>query len=272
MAASLSPKMGFLQLKRISYLVQYCRISNVTASIVAQDFESFTKQGDVLWNVDGPAKPLHRMTPLRTQFIMEGLMATQSSATATPLTEKLVLDVGCGGGILTEALARRGLKIDGVDANYDHISTARSHARLDNSLTNLNYHCTTMEMHGTKNCEKYDAVVVSEVIEHVIPQHQFLDACIRCLKPGGSLFITTLNKTFMSWLVCVMLTQEIFNVIPRNTHTWNNFITPNEITEFLKKYKCEVQTVKGLYFEFLTKNWFWASSDSYWYALHAIKE
>lgn len=265
-------KVGYFHLKRCLSHFAVKRSPSLDQNEIAH----FQKLCENWWDSNnGPFKVLHTLNEIRVPFIIEEFCkhsGTQINSTSLPLTDRTILDVGCGGGILTEALAKRGAFIDGLDACPELINIAKLHAELSPSLTNLNYYDTTIEEHSITNNERYDAVIISEVIEHINAKEQFLESCIKCLKPKGSVFITTFNKTFWSWLVCVVLTQEIFNVIPRKTHDWEKFISPQDISKILHRYNCNTKTEKGFYLNFVNAKWYWTANNSFSYALHAIKK
>lgn len=126
----------------------------------------------------------------------------------------------------------------------DLITVAKNHAQLNSTLENLTYLHESIEEHSIRNLEKYDVVVASEVIDHVNNPFLFLEACVKCLKPGGSIFVTTFNKTWLSWLAVIILVEYIWGLLPRGTHSWNKFISPNDVADMLKQCKyCTYQMV-----------------------------
>lgn len=177
------------------------------------------------------------------QLVRDGLANTGKTDpklidSPEPLSGMKILEVGCGGGIFAEPLARIGAKVTGVDASRDLIETARLHASKDQCLeSRLEYINDTIENHAMCNKESYDAVVASEVLEHVTQKDLFVSSLTATLKPGGSVFITTLNKTFPAWAGGIIAAEYILRLLPIGTHDWNKFISPNETQCLLEKCK-----------------------------------
>ncbi|XP_050421898.1 ubiquinone biosynthesis O-methyltransferase, mitochondrial [Adelges cooleyi] len=227
------------------------------------------------WEKTGPLKALHSLNPLRVSFLINGLSNTKSIHssninTRNSLKNLKILDVGCGGGILTEALARLEGSVTGIDPSKELIEIAKSHSVFlkNKHLTYLN---EPIEDHVKSNEGKYDAVITSEVIEHISNKQTFLTNCVECLKPGGSIFLTTPNKTFASWLGVVVLAEHL-GFIPKGTHQWEKFIRPHELQSILEiGCKCDTITINGLSYNPLTNNWSWSDSTDISYALHAVK-
>ena len=185
-------------------------------------------------------RALHSFNPLRIKLIRDGLANTghQEIKPSKPLTGLNILDVGCGGGILSEPLARIGATVTGIDASKELISLANDHLKLDVSLSNnLKYINTTIEDYTKELKEKYHVVVASEILEHVIDHELFLKSCSEALLPNGSLFITTLNKNIVSWLGGIVAAEYVLRLLPLGTHDWNKFISPEEVRRLLDKCK-----------------------------------
>ncbi|KYN07223.1 Hexaprenyldihydroxybenzoate methyltransferase, mitochondrial [Cyphomyrmex costatus] len=227
------------------------------------------------WNGNGSLSDLHLYAPFRIKFVRDGLAnaGVQMQNSVLPLEGVKIVDVGCGGGILTERLARIGAQVTGIDASAELINAAKEHAKLDpNILERVNYIQTTVEDFSQKERESYDAVVASEVLEHVTDAQLFLKKCVEIMKPGGSIFITTENRTVASWLVVIVAAEYIFKRIPLGTHEWNKFITPYEIQHILDNYDCKTRLIHGVKINPLLKQWSWSSCTAVFYGLHAIKQ
>lgn len=227
-------------------------------------------------DLDGRRILLHNLNSLRVPFIVSSLITTHKVKTTLINTTKVlegtvILDVSCGAGILTESLAKLGGRVHGIDSSNDFISTAKRRAQLDKSLSNLEYFTSTVHDYAKKNLESYDAVIASDVLECVAEKESFLEACIRCLKPEGSLIITTFSKTWMSWMQNVIIGQVILNIIPRGTRKWEKFIKPEEIQEILNKHNCRTVEIRGINLNWMKKKWSWTLNNNHIYALHAIK-
>ncbi|KAK4883897.1 hypothetical protein RN001_000168 [Aquatica leii] len=217
----------------------------------------------------GQNRCLHTFNLLRVPLIRNAL--SNIVIDLQSFDNKRILEVGCGGGILSEELAKFGGIVHGIDPTAAAIAVAKQHATSNPQLTNLTYSVETIEQHAASNYEKYDVVVASEVLEHVTEKKTFLEHCVKCLKPGGSIFITTFNKTFRSWIMSVILIQEILNIIPRGTHSWDKFISPDNVSEMLRKLHCKTVDVKGIYFNFVRMTWTQSTDVSTNYFLHAVK-
>lgn len=227
------------------------------------------------WDPNGHLFLLHQFNRNRIQFVRDGLANTGiiKGDTNLPLKGTKILDVGCGGGILSEPLARIGAEVTGIDTSLQLIDVAKKHALLDSDLLGkLNYVQTTVENFEKENKEKYDAVVASEVIEHVIDPQLFLKCCSAIVKPGGSLFITTPNRTLLSWLSVIIAAEYILKYIPMGTHEWNKFISPEEVQRLLEIYGLKTKLIHGLIYNPLKHEWIWSSNTSMFYALHAFKK
>lgn len=248
--------------------------STTVNTIDTKEIQQFQRSVAEWWNVFGPMKPLHSMNKLRVPFIRDGLINTgviknDNINTPQPLKDVSILDIGCGGGILSEPLARLGSMVTGLDANPDIIEKAKCHSNQQN--LNITYETDSIEHHACENVEKYDSVVASEVIEHVTHQDEFIRACVKCLKPSGSIFITTLSKTTLANILAIQFAENIMKFIPKGTHQIEKFIKPHDLQRMLESNGCRTQLVHGMYYNFLTNTWHWCSNTQINYALHAIK-
>lgn len=145
------------------------------------------------------------------------------------------MEVGCGGGILTEQLSRLHATVTGIDPGHEVINVAKSHAKTINPdlVKRITYLIENIESHSAENQCKYDAVIVSEVLEHVLDKPKFLEACLLTLKPGGSIFITTFNKTHFSWFSAIFMAEKVIKLVPDGVHDWDNFIPPLDCQRLL---------------------------------------
>ncbi|XP_046819233.1 ubiquinone biosynthesis O-methyltransferase, mitochondrial-like [Vespa crabro] len=247
----------------------------IESTIDSKEIEFFGKLNNKWWDPNGHLALLHIMNPIRIQFIRDGLANTGiiKDDTNLPLKGTKIIDIGCGGGIFSEPLARIGAEVTGIDNSLELIDVAKEHALLDSSLSGrLNYLQTTIEEFEKENTEKYDAVVASEILEHVSNQQLFLKSCSSVIKPGGSLFITTINKTLLSWLGAIIAGEYILKYVPIGTHDWNKFISPEEVQRFLETCGLKTKLIHGIIFNPMKNEWSWSSNTSINYGLHAIKQ
>lgn len=250
------------------------------------------------WDANGELQALHTFNRLRVQFVRDGLANTAAiiNAPCESLQGVKIADIGCGGGILSEALARIGADVTGIDASEELIEIATKHAKLDPSLSGkLNYVCNTIEKFAEQYQNTYDAIVASEILEHVNDKELFLKSCTDVIKPGGSLFITTFNKTLPSWFGGIIAAELIFKIVPRGVHSWEKFISPADTQRLLESCKiarrfrnfkhayvwlnfiftftggCKTKLIHGTFFNPLTYKWSWTASTMFHYGLHAVK-
>ncbi|XP_024241948.1 ubiquinone biosynthesis O-methyltransferase, mitochondrial isoform X2 [Oncorhynchus tshawytscha] len=192
-----------------------------------------------------------------------------------PLAGLRILDVGCGGGLLTEPLGRLGADVLGIDPVADSIGTAEVHAWHDPDLRgNVRYRAITLEElseKGGQGAGQFDAVVASEVVEHLADLETFTLCCNQVLKPGGSLFITTINKTQLSYALAIVAAEEVLRIVPSGTHDWDKFVSPMELERLLESNGFHVESIRGMLYNPLSGSWSWTESTSINYALHAVK-
>ena len=183
------------------------------------------------------------------------------------------LNEGCGGGILSEALARLGASVVGLDPCEANIKAAKLHAENDPFLAErLVYLPMTAEDYLSQHSEEpFDAVVASEVIEHVDNPKEFVDVCSKLVPVGGSLFFTTINRTTKSWLGAIIVAENILGLLPMGTHEWKKFITTQELTNMVEDSGASVRLIHGMFYIPGLNKWTWFPDTSVNYALHAIK-
>ncbi|XP_058463217.1 ubiquinone biosynthesis O-methyltransferase, mitochondrial [Malaya genurostris] len=252
--------------------------SNTPNNVDLQEVDTLAKLASDWWDPTGPLKGLHSMNALRVPLIRDGLISTglipkEQVSTPNVLSGINILEVGCGGGILTEALARIRANAVGIDPGEKLINVAKEHAQLldQHIIDKIQYYVQTVEDHSQNNEGKYDAVVVSEVLEHVNNKASFLEHCLLALKPGGSIFITTLNKTTASWLGGIVAAEYVLDLVPKNTHDWDKFISPLDLQRILKTFNCSTVLVHGMGYKFWQNSWCWTANTEINYALQAVK-
>ncbi|TCL07245.1 bifunctional 2-polyprenyl-6-hydroxyphenol methylase/3-demethylubiquinol 3-O-methyltransferase UbiG [Sodalis ligni] len=189
------------------------------------------------WDKEGEFKPLHRINPLRLDYILRH---------ADGLFGKTVLDVGCGGGILTESMALEGATATGLDMGAEPLAVARLHA-LESQL-NIDYIQQTVEEHAAENPERYDVVTCMEMLEHVPDPASIVRACARLVKPGGDVFFSTLNRNPKAWLMAIVGAEYLLRLVPRGTHSITKFIKPAELLHWLDDTPLQERHITGLHY------------------------
>ncbi|KAI5634363.1 methyltransferase domain-containing protein [Phthorimaea operculella] len=206
-------------------------------------------------------------------LIRNGLVDHHHCTTLLPLKGKKILDVGCGGGLLTEPLAKLGAEVTGIDASRELVEMAQAHSSNNEKLINNipKYYCTTIEEHAQEYKEEYDGVVCSEIIEHVTNKELFIQSCVDTLKVNGRIFFTTPNRTRLSHLGVIFLAENIFKMVPKGTHQIEKFVTPNELKFLLERNKCFVELTHGVMYNPITNRWSWSNTQAFAFALQAVK-
>ena len=212
----------------------------MTQNIDTSEVEKFADLAERWWDPKGEFKPLHIINPLRAEFI----------ASRVDLENMDILDVGCGGGLLCEALFDYNGKISGIDAAGPGIEIAKRHA--EDNFKEIHYRDITAEELVDSESEKYDVVTCLEVIEHVPDPQSLVTACSNLLKPGGSLFLSTINRNPRSWITAIVGAEYIFNILPKGTHEFSKFIKPSELASYMRTAGINLSETKGMFYNPLT--------------------
>ena len=211
------------------------------------------------WDPDGESRPLHDLNPVRLAYVRDRVRLAGARA----------LDVGCGGGLLSEALAREGAIVTGIDLSPDVLAVARMH--LHESGLEVDYRDTSAEALAAEAPGRFDVVTCMEVLEHVPDPASMLAACAALLKPGGMLFASTLNRTGKAFALAIVGAEYVLGLLPRGTHDYAKFIRPSELSRMLREAGMEVADVRGLSFSPLTRRASLTSDCSINYLLHATR-
>ncbi|NBX04201.1 MAG: bifunctional 2-polyprenyl-6-hydroxyphenol methylase/3-demethylubiquinol 3-O-methyltransferase UbiG [Alphaproteobacteria bacterium] len=207
------------------------------------EIDRFTRMADEWWNPHGKFKPLHDINPLRVSWIEQ---------LAGPLAGKTLLDIGCGGGLISEPMAALDATVTGIDAGEKNIKVATLHA--EKSGVKVDYRCTTAEDLAATGAQ-FDVVVALEIIEHVADVAEFVKASVALLKPGGKIFYSTLNRTPKSYALAILGAEYILRWLPIGTHTWKKFLKPSELCAELRKNGIEITEMTGMVMNPLTFKW-----------------
>ena len=237
-------------------------------TINKKEIEKFSKIAEEWWNPDGKFKPLHKFNPIRISYIKNNIIKTfELNKKKSPLKGIKILDIGCGGGLLSEPLCRLGAEVTGIDASEKNINVAKLHSKKND--LKINYICASPEKLKTQN--KFDVILNMEIVEHVADVNFFLKSCSKLLKKDGIMFVATLNKTLKSYIFAIIGAEYILRWLPIGTHEWENFLKPEKLVSILKKNNLSVDKIDGMKFNLLTDNWSISPDKSVNYIAKFIK-
>ena len=212
-------------------------------NVDANEIEKFNSIAASWWDMEGEFKPLHKLNPVRLSYIEE-----KSSG----LNSKKVLDIGCGGGILAESMAKVGGDVTGIDLAEDSLNVAKLHA-LEAGVNNVSYEQTTAESFAENNNEQFDIVTCMEMLEHVPEPASIVAAAVKACKPGGKVFFSTLNKTAKSYLLSIIGAEKVLKLVPEGTHEFEKFIKPATLIKCAEQNGLKVKQAIGLHYNPITE-------------------
>ena len=219
-----------------------------SGSVDHAEIAKFEAMADAWWDPTGKFKPLHRLNPVRVRFIRDRLAATlgRNPEEPEPLRGLSILDIGCGGGLLAEPLARLGAEVTGVDAAERNIAIARRHA--ESVGVKVTYLPCTAEDLAAQDA-KFDAVLAMEIVEHVADLDAFFKAAASLLKPEGTMFVATLNRTVKSFAFAIVGAEYVLRWLPRGTHDWRRFMRPSELARHLRSHGLDMKELAGVSYD-----------------------
>ncbi len=268
------------------------------ASVDINEVEKFSRIADEWWDLNGKFKPLHKLNPVRVEYISKGILdlgfgigkACNPANIAEPVYNKKtknslpiaemgsspnpkspipsLLDIGCGGGLLSEPMAKLGVEVTAIDASEKNIKIAKLHA--EKSGLDINYLCTSAEELAASGVQ-FDVVLNMEVIEHVADVASFMQACCKLVKPGGIMVIATLNRTIKSFAFAIVGAEYILNWLPHGTHNWEKFLKPSEINTHLEKNNMRLENITGVTLNPLKNEWQFSKDIAVNYMMLAVK-
>jgi len=225
-----------------------------------EEIKKFDNVAQIWWDPEGSMGTLHTINPLRTKFITENL----------DMRNCTILDVGCGGGILTESLARSGAQITGIDLSEASLEIARRHAKEQG--LNIDYRYESIEEVAEKHAGKFDVVTCMEMLEHVPEPHKTIAACSRLLKPGGHAFFSTINRNLKSFLFAIIGGEYILRLLPKGTHTYEKLIRPNELKQWAQENDLEFLRLSSLIYNPFNRKFKVAEIEDVNYMAHFVRK
>ena len=237
-------------------------------SVNKKEIEKFSKMAAEWWDPSGKFKPLHKFNPIRIQYIKENIISSfKLKSKKKPLDKINILDIGCGGGLLSEPMTRLGANVTGIDASSKNIGIAKLHAKK-NKLK-INYLCSSPEKLKTQ--KKFDVILNMEIVEHVEDINFFINSCSKLLKKNGLMFIATLNKTLKSYVFAIIGAEYVLRWLPIGTHDWEKFVRPEDLKKILSKNNLNFEKLDGMNFNIIKDEWSISSDTSINYIVKSIK-
>ena len=237
-------------------------------SINKKEIEKFSKIAEEWWDPNGKFKPLHNFNPIRIRYIKENIIKDfKIRSSDKPLKNIKILDIGCGGGLLSEPMCRLGANVVGIDASKKNIEVAKFHAKKNN--LKIDYKVASPEM--LKNKTRFDVILNMEIVEHVNDIDFFIKESSKLLKKNGIMFIATLNKTLKSYVFAIVGAEYILKWLPIGTHDWEKFVKPSELINITKKNNLSLKKLDGMNFNILDNSWKVTNDTSVNYITKFIK-
>ncbi|MDB3982355.1 bifunctional 2-polyprenyl-6-hydroxyphenol methylase/3-demethylubiquinol 3-O-methyltransferase UbiG [Candidatus Pelagibacter sp.] len=238
------------------------------SSVNKKEIEKFSKMAAEWWDPSGKFGPLHKFNPIRIKYIKENIISSfKLKAKQKPLDKINILDVGCGGGLLSEPMTRLGANVTGIDASSKNINIAKLHAKK-NKLK-INYLCSSPEK--LKIQKKFDVILNMEIVEHVEDINFFINCCSKLLKKNGLMFVATLNKTLKSYVFAIIGAEYILRWLPIGTHDWEKFVKPEDLKKILIKNNLKLEKLDGMNFNIIKDEWSVSSDTSINYIIKSMK-
>jgi len=218
-----------------------------------QEFNHFEDLAKEWWLQNGKFKILHTITPLRIKYIKKNIKTSfkNNQKRKNYFKNLEILDLGCGGGLVCEPLSRLQAKVTGIDFVNKNIKIAKQHAKK--SSLKINY--IKQDLSSLNLNQKYDLILLLEVIEHLDNWKNIVSYCLKHLKPGGRIIFSTINRTLFSKFFAIYITEKLLKWVPRNTHTYNKLVKPEELKNFLENKKMKIIDITGLFFNPITQHW-----------------
>jgi len=221
-------------------------------SVNKKEIEKFSKIAAEWWDPEGKFKPLHKFNPIRIKYIKENIIHNfKLKNKSKSLSGINILDIGCGGGLLSEPMSRMGANVTGIDASDKNIKIAKLHSKK-NKLK-INYLCSSPEKLKIK--KKFDVILNMEIVEHVEDIDFFLKSCSKLLKKNGLMFVATINRTLKSYLFAIVGAEYVLRWLPIGTHEWEKFVKPEDLKKILIKYDLSLNKLEGMNFNIIKDEW-----------------
>ena len=221
-------------------------------SVNKKEIEKFSKMAEEWWDPNGKFKPLHKFNPIRIRYIKDNIIDHFNLNNKNkPLNKINILDIGCGGGLLSEPMSRLGADVVGIDASEKNIKIAKMHA-VKNNLK-IEYKTTSPEK--LKTNKKFDVILNMEIVEHVEDVNFFIKSCAKLLKKNGIMFVATLNKTLKSYVFGIIGAEYIMRWLPIGTHEWEKFLNPDDLIAISKENNLNLRKLDGMKYNLLKDQW-----------------
>ena len=221
-------------------------------SVNKKEIDKFSKMANEWWDPEGKFKPLHKFNPIRIKYIKENIINNfKLKNKFRPLSGINILDIGCGGGLLSEPMSRMGANVTGIDASDKNIKIAKLHSKK-NKLK-INYLCSSPEK--LKITKKFDVILNMEIVEHVEDIDFFLKSCSKLLKKNGLMFVATINKTLKSYIFAIVGAEYVLRWLPIGTHEWEKFVKPEDLKKILMKYDLSLNKLEVMNFNIIKDEW-----------------